>query len=933
MPGTFESVLRADDLLYCQFELVNLALGTSASGAPQLTRAAAGPAFIVVRLPPQTIAEQVVPPPGPEPGLPFDAGLSGPSRLTFLVPDNMTSVAFRLDALLALMGSANLAIANDLTGQTTAIECPDRLLLVPPKSSRLIHRAGPVTSNSTRVTEVWHTTLTDPAATDSSPRLRAIDNPSDHADRPFATALKKTDRDAIVTLNGQSANIASSLLRLTALGATARLKSDWPPPSPTSQLSLTEWEHQTELGRERYVRRVHQGYLFPFGHRAAVTTVTQRQIVSHFPLQTAELLQQSILTILEPERSYDGIDAYPGKGREMPFVQVRIASAPTTPIVPGDPIPVGLLLTDRARSHIVCDAKVFFVAADDAANVGTLGTLNTRFKAAGALQLGGQRVALAEIDPAGDPSLNIDSMTLDTKLPADLVAPAVPPFLPFMASAQARIPALEQMVGTSANATPAAQRQATSIAFHDSYVRAGFPPGDTKGVFAKFAQLPSLAIPPERAGGLAAPKFAKIDGLSRLSGPVTGVEDFVNNKPLDPEALLGDAKLLGLIELKKVIAAVAGGADPFPVAEAPSLFDTITTSATFLPRPVITTVPAASGVETRFIWKPRIRDALPDILKKSSGMGLVLKGRITAGTNSPAFSVQGRLSKFALSLLDLITISFDSVEFSSQAGSKVDVKPHVAGVEFSGKLAFVQKLQELLPTTSLSRAPQVQTLPDGVTVRYGIPIPSAPLGAMTIENLALSSSVSLPFVEGKPAAVQFALSQRDNPFQISVSIFGGTGFFALTALTSGVLVVEAALEFGGIAELDLVVVKGGVHLLAGVYLSMGPGGLVVEGHLRLGGYVDVLGLVTVSIEFYLALTYVEARNVLSGSGRLTVGVKLLFYSESFSFEVHRDIAFGGAPVLAAPPVHPAFAATALAAAVRPPSITADQWARYCRAFV
>src|SRR5262249_18394045 len=165
-----------------------------------------------------------------------------------------------------------------------------------------------------------------------------------------------------------------------------------------------------------------------------------------------------------------------------------------------------------------------------------------------------------------------------------------------------------------------------------------------------------------------------VDGLSRLTGPVAGVEGFVHGDTLSAEQLVGEAKLLGLIELKKVIAAVTDGADPFPAAQAPSLFDTIDTATTFLPRPVITTVPTASGVETRFIWKPRISDTLPAILSKSSGMGLVLKGRITAGTSSPtsppALSVQGRLSKFALSLLDLITISFDSVEFSSQSGSK-----------------------------------------------------------------------------------------------------------------------------------------------------------------------------------------------------------------------------------------------------------------------
>ena len=159
--------------------------------------------------------------------------------------------------------------------------------------------------------------------------------------------------------------------------------------------------------------------------------------------------------------------------------------------------------------------------------------------------------------------------------------------------------------------------------------------------------------------------------------------------------------------------------------------------------------------------------------------------------------------------------------------------------------------------------------------------------------------VTLPFAPGRPATVQFALSRRDDPFQISVSIFGGAGYFSLTASTSASqgLTVEAALEFGGIAELDLIVVKGGVHLLVGVYLSMGPQDLIIEGHLRLGGYVDVLGLVSVSIEFYLALEYDAGRKVLAGTGRLTIGIKLLFYSDSFSFEIKREIAFGGAPSL------------------------------------
>jgi hypothetical protein len=347
-----------------------------------------------------------------------------------------------------------------------------------------------------------------------------------------------------------------------------------------------------------------------------------------------------------------------------------------------------------------------------------------------------------------------------------------------------------------------------------------------------------------------------------------------------------------------------------------------------VPRPVITTVPTAIAVETRFVWKPQIKAAGP--LQTNPGTSLVLKGRITAGVRgSSAFSVQGTLSNFALSLLGLVTVRFNSMQFVSQSGSKVDLKLGIAGVGFDGSLKFVEKLQELLPTTSLGTLPQVQTLPDGVTVRYAIPIPSVPLGIMNIENLLVSTSVSIPFVAGKAAAVQFALSQRDNPFQINVSIFGGTGFFSIVVSTDGHLAIEAAIEFGGVAELDLVVVKGGVHLLVGIYFSMDAhGGVTIEAHLRLGGYVDVLGLVSVSIEFYLALSYESSRNVLAGTGRLTVGIKLLFHTESFSFEIHREIAgFGGAMhTMSAPEPH----FTQLAAAA--PAMTSTQWDSYCRAF-
>src|SRR6266536_400544 len=100
MSSLFETIIRADDFLHCQFEFVNLALRTSSAGTQQLERAAAGPAFIIVRLPPQNIAEQVAQG-SLTLNLPYQAGLSGPSRLAWRLPDSFTHVEYRLDALLA----------------------------------------------------------------------------------------------------------------------------------------------------------------------------------------------------------------------------------------------------------------------------------------------------------------------------------------------------------------------------------------------------------------------------------------------------------------------------------------------------------------------------------------------------------------------------------------------------------------------------------------------------------------------------------------------------------------------------------------------------------------------------------------------------------------------------------------------------------------
>jgi hypothetical protein len=215
-------------------------------------------------------------------------------------------------------------------------------------------------------------------------------------------------------------------------------------------------------------------------------------------------------------------------------------------------------------------------------------------------------------------------------------------------------------------------------------------------------------------------------------------------------------------------------------------------------------------------------------------------------------------------------------------------------------------------------------------VKTGINIPSFAFGVFSLQHIAVIAAVSLPFVE-KPAAVRFQLSERSHPFLISVSIFGGTGYFGLEIRTDKSVQIEAGLEFGGVVSINLLgIVQGGVYVFVGIFVAIDSHGKVlVSGHLRIGGYVEVAGLIRVSIEVYLAITYNTDDKVVLALGRLTIGVKLLFFSLSQTFEIRRRIeGFGEPPTNAVvaqagdAPALPDFAST----------VSPLQWESYCRAF-
>jgi hypothetical protein len=125
---------------------------------------------------------------------------------------------------------------------------------------------------------------------------------------------------------------------------------------------------------------------------------------------------------------------------------------------------------------------------------------------------------------------------------------------------------------------------------------------------------------------------------------------------------------------------------------------------------------------------------------------------------------------------------------------------------------------------------------------------------------------------------------------LQVGILGGGGFFSLQlAPPAKIVQVEGAFEFGGCFAIDLGVASGRVYLLAGIYFRIAGSCVEVEGYVRCGGALDILGLITVSVEFFMGLKFLDKPDgyYLTGRATVTVSIELLFFSASVSLSVER----------------------------------------------
>jgi hypothetical protein len=306
---------------------------------------------------------------------------------------------------------------------------------------------------------------------------------------------------------------------------------------------------------------------------------------------------------------------------------------------------------------------------------------------------------------------------------------------------------------------------------------------------------------------------------------------------------------------------------------------------------------AGDELTIRFDWNPTISSfpAGAPIFRANDPRGLLVavEGKVKKnGSSAPQISVVCSLRSFDLVLIapaSFIELQFDRIEFRVDSKAKMDVDVLLNEIKFVGPLSFVETLKDLIPLDGFSDPPYLDISAQGIDAGFDIALPSISVGVLNLSNLSLGAGFTVPFI-GQPLSVRFNFCTREQPFLLTVYIFGGGGFFGVTIDPAGVQILEAAFEFGAAISIDFGVASGGVEVMAGLYFRMEQDNATLVGYFRLGGHVDVLGLITASLELYLALIYETASGKCKGKAQLTIEVEVFVFSGSVTVTCERKFA-------------------------------------------
>ncbi len=522
----------------------------------------------------------------------------------------------------------------------TSVELPWRLKLSPGPSGAWVHTTEPVDRGG-RV-ELWHSRLARRTGTGDAAVVREADAyvraiwardfdqfpaalpgntgvmpPVEGAsdDPPFRKSLSSARRMKVVhesanfalTTSGGATYVPPAVrvdhLALSSLGGWLSSRFEVKT-LPAGTLDLLEWEHVATMGRDHYVRTVELGFLFPFGHRATLTTITERKFNGAEPGNPAYLLKRQFIRTIDPTRTYTSNHTYvdnrkfvdapdpvnrrldlvmplasvsiltratplldergPGKGGELPGLPDDFF-----PTVDGTPFGFRILAPDRLGNVVEYAGPLLFLSKPTNADPVKLAKAIKAYydlTDVGQVwhQLGGQRLGYAPDTWEGQP---LDTTLATQRLRWDAAADDVlkgpddqPRFAPMLRRANVVVPSINALAGKS---------EALTVHYPDHYGAVGLTGNEAK-VFLAVEGNPGLSFSQQadRSGGFVAPDLT-ITGLSGATGPIGGdLTKAVGGATNAADFFAGaTANLFGIVPLSELLASLPPSGFPAFVAD------------------------------------------------------------------------------------------------------------------------------------------------------------------------------------------------------------------------------------------------------------------------------------------------------------------------------------------------------------------------------
>lgn len=874
-------LVRPDDLLvaWARFE----GCGLSENGG-EIVRTDPD-AGIVLRLPPQHFSEPLVSPwfdrslPDSPPVYRYAVPLlaSAGARLSWRMPqgvdrvkvdsragallDTITSWAFQPGGMWIDLGRGTASLGEDGVEWTAS---PQPLGLVSPLWSIAPRSIG----------EGWRFSHFSPVSPLAQEYLGFLSvdfmatgivigdsEPFESVERPYEPPGADTWIDYLPPPLGVKPVLAKRL-RLTSLGG--HLWITGPHPRSDGDIEVGEYEHRTSLGRDVAVRRAVPGRLST-GHRATLTEFSERLIMSDAHVQdrfVAGMVGRAELLITDPLLDLEGLASqFEHGGREMPFRTLELLGGPFA--VRRDVSGSAHWLVDEAGHLLLADLRatgydgaVVTLRMPVAFTPDTLpaGALTTLLGPGRGVESGmlPTRIDLAPSIASGSTAVTVTAFQVGLQEQNGSV-------LPTITGAKVLLESLGDLGGPAV----AVQGELAQELLE----------GATSDAFLRLREPIDLRLPTASVGGLGNPGGI-VDTLSATRG-IVPAELHAGLSVDDVRRMFPAAKLFGKIDLIQYLDLSAFGADSLKLIAGDPAFD--------------------GGLHYLFDAKLRPTEDGPVVVERSASLKLEAHLR-RAGATVETTAI-GTVTGVGFRLAGAVELRFRTVIFRTNAAGATSLEVQGVDVQFLGAFEFLAEIARKLAGLGASGV-RVDADSSGVTAGFDLAVPALSLGMVQIANMAVSAYLRIPFTKA-PLSFTLDVASRQHPFVATVAMFGGGGFLSLEMTPDGLRRLDAAIEFGGSLELDIGVASGGVSVMAGIYFGfveneVGSQSLEFSAYLRASGHLSVLGIVTVFVEFELALAFrrrqigSSTHAVFVGRGRVTVGVKVLFFSKSVTLELERE---------------------------------------------